>query len=108
MFTDISRHWAEKYIVSAANKGWIKGYPDGTFKPNQYISRVEAMSFINNVLNRKVKTDGIHKDAKQWPDNTPDKWYYTDVLEATNHHEYHRDEDGFEVWDQVRPNQVYP
>jgi hypothetical protein len=108
MFTDISGNWAEKYIVSAANKGWIKGYPDGTFKPNQYISRSEAMSFINSVLNRKVKPDGINKDAKQWPDNTLDKWYYTDVLEATNHHEYHRDEDGFGVWDQVLPNQVYP
>ncbi|MEB9897309.1 S-layer homology domain-containing protein, partial [Bacillus cereus] len=66
MFSDIAGHWAEKYIVSAANKGWIKGYPDGTFKPNQHITRAEAMAFINRMLNRKVKADDIHEDAKQW------------------------------------------
>ncbi|MDU5142604.1 MAG: MucBP domain-containing protein [Paenibacillus dendritiformis] len=108
MFSDISGHWAEKYIVSAANKGWIKGYPDGTFKPNQYITRAEAMAFINSVLNRKVKAADIHDDAKQWPDNKPGKWYYTDVLEATNHHEYSRSENGYETWDSIQPDRVYP
>ncbi|GAC42003.1 S-layer homology domain-containing protein [Paenibacillus popilliae] len=108
MFADISGHWAEKYIVSAANKGWIKGYPDDTFKPNQYITRAEAMAFINSVLNRKVKAADIHADAKQWPDNKPGKWYYSDVLEATNHHEYSRSEDGYESWDSIQPDQVYP
>ncbi|WP_438348508.1 MucBP domain-containing protein [Paenibacillus sp. FA6] len=108
LFSDIKDHWAAKYIVSAANKGWIKGYPDGQFKPNQYITRAEAMAFINSVLNRKVTVDGIHEDAKAWPDNTTDKWYYTDVLEATNYHDYSRIKDGSETWDQVNPDRVYP
>lgn len=108
MFSDIKGHWAEKYIVSAANKGWIKGYLDGKFKPDQYITRAEAMAFINSVLNRKVKADGIHEDAKKWPDNTPNKWYYTDVLEATNNHDYSRNTDNSETWDQVKPDRVYP
>lgn len=108
MFTDINGHWAEKYIVSAANKGWIKGYPDRTFRPNQYITRAEAMAFINSVLNRKVKAEDIHKNTKHWPDNKPGKWYYTDVLEATNHHEYSRNEDGSEVWNAIRPHHIYP
>ncbi len=108
MISDIKGHWAEKYIVSAANKGWIKGYPDGTFKPNQYITRAEAMAFINSVLNRKVKVEGIHKDAKAWPDNTLNKWYYADVLEATNNHDYSRNADGAETWEQVKPDCVYP
>ncbi|WII37512.1 S-layer homology domain-containing protein [Paenibacillus thiaminolyticus] len=108
MFSDIAGHWAEKYIVSAANKGWIKGYPDGTFKPNQYITRAEAMAFINSMLNRKVKADHIHEDAKQWPDNKPGKWYYADVLEATNHHEYTRNEDGYEVWTTINPAPIHP
>ncbi|GIO32661.1 MULTISPECIES: MucBP domain-containing protein [Paenibacillus] len=107
-FSDIKGHWAEKYIVSAANKGWIKGYPDGTFKPDQYITRAEAMAFINSVLNRKVKAEGIHKAAKAWPDNTPNKWYYADVLEATNNHDYSRNADGAETWEQVKPDRVYP
>ncbi|WP_289356878.1 MucBP domain-containing protein [Paenibacillus sp. S-12] len=108
MFSDISGHWAEKYIVSAANKGWIKGYKNGTFKPNQYITRAEAMAFINSVLNRKVHNDEIHKDAKKWPDITPTNWYYSDVMEATNYHDYHRIKDNFESWDKVNADVVYP
>ncbi|WP_187375131.1 S-layer homology domain-containing protein, partial [Paenibacillus antibioticophila] len=109
MFSDITGHWAEKYIVSAANKGWIKGYVDGTFKPDQYITRAEAAAFINGVLNRKVNHEGIHEDAKEWPDNIVGKWYYYDILEATNHHEYTREEDSdTEVWEEVLPNRVYP
>lgn len=108
-FTDITGHWAEKYIASAANKGWIKGYTDGTFKPNQYITRAEAAAFINSVLNRKVDKDGIHEDAKMWPDNVYGKWYYYDILEATNHHDYSREEEAeVEVWEEVLPNRVYP
>ncbi|CAH8711759.1 DUF5057 domain-containing protein [Paenibacillus thiaminolyticus] len=108
MFSDVFGHWAEKYIVSAANKGWIKGYPDGTFKPNQYITRAEAMAFINGMLNRKVKANDIHEHAKQWPDNKPGKWYYTHVLEATNYHDYSRNEDGYEVWQAVHPDRIHP
>ncbi|MEF2965311.1 S-layer homology domain-containing protein [Paenibacillus sp. M1] len=109
MFTDITGHWAEKYIASAANKGWIKGYADGTFKPDQYITRAEAAAFINSVLNRKVDKNGIHEDAKMWPDNLKGTWYYYDMLEATNHHEYTREEDAkVEVWEEVKPNRVYP
>ncbi|GIP53396.1 MucBP domain-containing protein [Paenibacillus vini] len=108
-FTDITGHWAEKYIASAANNGWIKGYTDGTFKPNQYITRAEAAAFINSVLNRKVDKDGIHEDAKMWPDNVYGKWYYYDILEATNHHDYSREEEAeVEVWEEVLPNRVYP
>jgi uncharacterized repeat protein (TIGR02543 family) len=42
-FTDIAGHWAERYITSAENKGWVQGYPDMTFKPEQDITRAEAM-----------------------------------------------------------------
>ncbi|WP_442601526.1 MucBP domain-containing protein [Paenibacillus sp. KN14-4R] len=106
-FTDITGHWAEKYIASAANKGWIKGYDDKTFKPDQYITRAEAMAFINSVLNRKVKNEGIHQNAKKWPDNLVDKWYYRDVQEATNNHDYTRDNDS-EVWKEIKPDRIYP
>ncbi|WP_138495389.1 MucBP domain-containing protein [Paenibacillus pinistramenti] len=109
MFSDVQGHWAEKYIVSAANKGWIKGYPDGTFRPDQYITRAEAMAFINSVLDRKVTEEGISADAKMWPDNTSDKWYYLDVIEATNNHDYDRNDDGeTETWTEVKPDHIYP
>jgi len=85
-FTDISEHWAEAYIASAAAKGWINGYEDGTFRPDQNITRAEAMTIVNHLLNRKVDAEGLHADAVQWADNIEGAWYYYDVLEATNSH----------------------
>ena len=51
-FSDIASHWAKDEIGVAANKGWINGYPDSTFRPDQYITRAEAMTLVNRVLNR--------------------------------------------------------
>lgn len=85
-FADVQGHWAEKYISSATSKGWITGYEDGTFRPDQYITRAEAMTIINNVLGRQVDGEGLHEDAVQWTDNVEGAWYYYEVLEATNSH----------------------
>ncbi len=90
-FSDIEQDdWAKDYINASTEKGWIKGYGDGTFRPDYIIIRCEAMMLINNVLDRRVNLAGLHKDAVQWRDNTPDKWYYEIVLEATNTHVYER------------------
>ena len=86
-FTDISGHWAEEYIQSAVAKGWINGYEDGTFRPDKYITRAEAMTIVNHLLNRKVDAEGLHADAVQWADNLESDWYYYEVLEATNSHD---------------------
>ena len=51
-FSDISGHWAEEYIRQVAGLGWIKGFEDGTFRPDTYITRARAMNMINRVLNR--------------------------------------------------------
>jgi len=53
IFKDIEGHWAEKYIKAAVSDGWMAGYTDGEFKPNNYITRAEAAFFINNALDRK-------------------------------------------------------
>ncbi len=88
-FTDVSRnHWAYGYIATATEAGWIAGYPDGTFKPEQPITRAEAMSIINRALNRGVNEDSELLNFKVWPDNNPYAWYYYDVIEASNEHEY--------------------
>lgn len=90
-FTDVPKtHWASKYIAKAASLGWISGDGDGKFRPEAYITRAEAMSFVNRVLERGVDKEGLSEDAMQWPDNEPDDWWYDDVLEATNSHEYVR------------------
>ena len=107
-FADVEGHWAEKYINSAAEKGWLSGYEDGLFRPNQYITRAETMSMINRVLDRRVDADGLHAAAKQWKDNPESKWYYYAVLEATNYHEYERaDVSDYENWTAIKAEKVW-
>ncbi len=107
-FTDIEGHWAEEYIRLAVANGWINGYEDNTFRPDSYITRAEVMAIINRILIRYVKAEDIHADTKQWIDNTPDAWYYCDVLEATNPHEYTRQADGIhETWTDIVPNYIW-
>ena len=99
-FSDISGHWAELDIAIAANNGWIMGYPDGTFRPNQTITRAEAMALINRVLARIPEgPQDLLDDMKTWPDNmNTGKWYYIPVQEATNSHDYERKANGSEKW----------
>jgi len=108
-FPDIENHWAKEYINSSAEKGWINGYGDGTFRPDHIIIRCEAMKLINEVLDRRINISGLHKDTKQWPDNTEDKWYYEIVLEATNTHDYERADKpkSMEKWTKIKDNPVW-
>lgn len=88
-FSDLDGHWAAEYVDRAAQKGWIKGYPDGTFRPDALITRAEAISLVNAVLGRAPHKEHLLKDMTTWPDNTDEtKWYYLDIQEATNSHEY--------------------
>ena len=103
-FTDITSHWAKNEIGIAANKGWINGYPDGTFRPNQYITRAEAMTLVNRVLNRLPENSSDLLDSMiKWPDNSDaSQWFYLAVQEATNSHYYKTKENKFEKWTELR------
>lgn len=91
-FSDISGHWAEKYINRAAQLGWIAGFPDGTFHPDDFITRAEASSLINSVLLRVPSTADHLIDGISWPDNSDTSaWYYIDMQEATNSHDNTRE-----------------
>ena len=104
-FADVTSHWAKDEISIAANHGWIKGYEDGSFKPDQKITRAETMTLVNRVLNRLPETkDDLHKDMKTWVDNMDETaWYYLAVQEATNSH-YFKNKTGtkFEQWTDLR------
>lgn len=92
-FTDIKGHWAQEAIEMAATKGWLNGYPDGSFHPNNAITRAETFKMINRVLNRNVvsQKDLLLDDMNVWSDNSdPEAWFYYDVQEATNNHECER------------------
>jgi len=90
-FTDISGHWAEEDIWHAASIGWVRGYPDGTFRPDQPITRAEFITLVNNVLERIPETeeDMLTGEMTVWSDNADTSaWYYIAIQEATNSHLY--------------------
>ena len=105
-FSDVIGHWAAKEIGIAYYNDWIKGYPDGTFKPDQNITRAEAMTMINRVLERKPESPAdLLTNMNKWTDNMDtSKWYYLDVQEATNSHGYTRKTFNYELWRQMLPD----
>ena len=108
LFPDIDGHWAQDYINQAAEDGFIEGYPDGTFGPDKYITRAEAVTLVNRTLDRHPDPDHFLEDMLVWPDNLDtEQWYYADMQEATNSHEYQVKKDAqgneYEVWTKVLP-----
>ena len=104
VFSDTDGHWASDFIDEAYVLGIVNGYTDGTFKPNQYITRAEAMKIVNGILGRDSVTGDLLDDMVIWSDNLdPDAWYYYIVQEATNSHEYVIDNDE-ETWTAALPN----
>lgn len=88
-FSDVTeRHWAYTSIVTAAAKGWIDGYADGSFGPDRYITRAEAATIINRVLCRGVQEAGVSSGFHIFPDCSVEKWYYWEIVEAANGHTY--------------------
>jgi uncharacterized repeat protein (TIGR02543 family) len=91
-FSDITGHKMESDIRQAAALGWVKGYEDGTFRPDALITRAETVTLINTVLQRMPQdTDSLLKGMITWPDNMDTKaWYYLAIQEAGNSHEYEK------------------
>lgn len=109
-FSDIADHWANYEINLAYLLNLVDGYPDGTFRPNQAITRAEAITLMNNVLERAPHKDHLLKDMIQWPDNMdPEEWYYAEIQEATNSHTYvladpcGEEEESYEIWTALLP-----
>ena len=98
--------WYDDAIAAAAELGILGGYPDGTVRPNNNITRAETCAIVNRVLERRPHDEhlGDVEDMRTWPDNLPGAWYYADMQEATNGHYYEWiDIDGvdFEEWTEV-------
>ena len=93
IFNDINGHWAEKYINLLQKLGIVKGYPNGSVKPNANLTRGEAASIMNRVLGRIVGDSSfsdpkVAAAMKTWPDCTSSHWAYAEIQEATNSHDY--------------------
>ena len=107
-FSDVEEDtWYYQYIMAASDMGLINGYPDGTFKPDNLITRAEAVTIVNRTLDRHPDQENFLEDMLVWPDNMDtEKWYYADMQEATNSHEYQmktKNGEKYEVWTKMLP-----
>ena len=100
-FSDVpTDHWAYAAITSAAEKGWVNGYSDGTFRPDNAITRAEVVKITNAVLMRTCDKDYVADNLSKlisYNDLTSAYWAYYDVLEASNAHDYKVVNDA-EIW----------
>lgn len=79
-FSDISGHWAEGYILKAQGAGILNGYSDGTFRPNQVLTRAEAVTMINRALG---KDPASGEGPSPWKDVPSTHWAYNDIVGAS-------------------------
>ncbi|MCA1041627.1 S-layer homology domain-containing protein [Bacillus infantis] len=74
--SDIKGHWASKEITLWVQKGLMKGYEDGSFKPNKGITRAEFAALVNRTFDFKEKSARTYSDIKN------SAWYKTEVQKA--------------------------
>ena len=89
-FTDVkTTDWFAPYVTAAKDRSLIEGYSDGSFKPENRITRAEACAIVNRVLGRKPSKNHMKISGRiDWPDCTTADWFYEAIMEATNSHTY--------------------
>ena len=89
-FTDVkTTDWFAPYVTAAKDAGLIEGYSDGSFKPENKITRAEACAIVNRTLGRKPSKAHMKiSDRIDWPDVQTTDWFYEAMMEATNSHTY--------------------
>ena len=100
-FSDVSdpNYWAYGSILSAYEKGWVTGYPDGTFKPTGNITRAEVVTIVNKILGRRLQAANVPAAyVNMYSDLSPTYWAFADIIEASVAHDYTRDANGYETW----------
>jgi hypothetical protein len=107
IFNDVGDdHWAVAYINSAAAKGWVSGFGDGTFKPEDIITRVQVVTIVNRMLGRKIEPDDIPDGVIQYTDLDSGHWAYTDIIEASHTHTYDINDNGSEIWKEFQASKI--
>ena len=83
-FSDVkSTHWAYRNILTAISKQWINGYEDGTFRPDQTITRAEAVTILNRALKRTGAGFAEYRTGEYFTDIGKGHWAYLDIVEAS-------------------------
>lgn len=103
-FTDVpDTYWAARYINFAATRGWVTGYSDGTFKPEDPITRAEVAAVTCRLLERSADQSYIRshlKELRTFSDMTESHWAYWYAMEAANGHDYTKS-GGSENWNRT-------
>ena len=101
LFKDVSSSdWFHSFVVGASKYGWISGYPDGTFKPNDNVTRAEVTCLVNNMLGRSADESFVDRNSAKlnsFTDLTKSYWAYYPIMEAANGHDW-RANNGAEIW----------
>ena len=99
-FNDVSPSaWYYKYVLTASVNGWGTGYSDGSFRPQNDITRAEAVTMLNSVLNRSCDLSYVASHSvRTFTDIRSGAWYYGQVLESANGHNYTRPTSTTESW----------
>lgn len=111
-FNDIAGHEFEAAILRASANGIIKGYPDGSFKPDGKVTRAETVTMLNKLSNKYLTLDDLKKNnskIKEFSDVKKSHWAYLQIMSAVNYsiinevtETYYTYKDGYEEsWDKV-------
>lgn len=104
IFSDVkSTDWFYRAVVNSTQYGWIHGYGDGTFRPNNPITRVEVTAIVNNMLGREADVDFVtehYDELNHFSDLAVNHWGYYHIVEATNDHDYTKPSSG-ENWTEL-------
>ena len=103
-FPDIAGHKYEAAINQSFGNKRIAGYPDGSFKPDNAITRSETARILNSLFDRKVDSKGLDKvmdDLRLYKDLDKSHWAYYEIMEASHTHHCERDEKGLELWTSI-------
>ncbi|WP_274365480.1 cadherin-like beta sandwich domain-containing protein [Paenibacillus thermotolerans] len=92
-YSDVGGHWAEQAIANVVAAGYMIGYGDGTFRPNEALTRAEAVKVLNLVFKRGP-LNGMQ--ASVWRDVGIEHWSFDDIMEASTDHRFTLDADGNE------------
>ncbi|NLY20162.1 MAG: S-layer homology domain-containing protein [Tissierellia bacterium] len=105
-FADTEDHWAKDAIAILNGNKVVKGYPNGTFKPNAEITRAEAVTILNSAFGRISENSSfvhLQSQLKSFSDINSNTWYYADVMDASNAHDSYRlNKDEVETWTKVK------
>ncbi len=94
-FSDVDGHWAASSIAILVQTGVVKGYSDGTFRPNEGVTRAELVTMMNRLLKRGPLT-GV--TTATWNDVPATHWAFGDIEEASLAHSYEVQSNGTEKY----------